>query len=69
MTRLKIRNEIRFILNGEDVALTDVAPDETLLDLLRLDALAARHQGRLRRGRLRRLHRAGRPARRRRAGL
>ena len=32
----KIRNEIRFILNGEDVALADVAPDETLLDYLRL---------------------------------
>ena len=36
MAKLKIRNEIRFILNGEDVALTDVAPDETLLDWLRL---------------------------------
>jgi xanthine dehydrogenase small subunit len=32
----KIRNELRFILNGEDVALIDVAPDETLLDFLRL---------------------------------
>ncbi|MGI6856608.1 xanthine dehydrogenase small subunit [Mesorhizobium sp. 1B3] len=32
----KIRNELHFILNGEDVALTDVAPDETLLDFLRL---------------------------------
>jgi xanthine dehydrogenase small subunit len=30
------RSEIRFILNGEDVALSDVAPDETLLDFLRL---------------------------------
>ena len=36
MAKLKIRNEIRFILNGEDVALPDVAPDETLLDYLRL---------------------------------
>jgi xanthine dehydrogenase small subunit len=36
MARLKIRNAIRFILNGEDVALTDVAPDEMLLDYLRL---------------------------------
>ena len=36
---------------------------DTLLDHLRLDAPAARHQGGLRRGRLRRLHRAGRPAR------
>ena len=33
----KIRNEIRFILNGEDVAIADVAPDATLLDYLRLD--------------------------------
>ena len=49
--------------------LADVAPDETLLDFLRLDAFAARHQGRLRRGRLRRLHRAGRPAVGRQAGL
>ncbi|MGB3389655.1 MAG: xanthine dehydrogenase small subunit [Pseudaminobacter sp.] len=31
-----IRNEIRFILNNEDVVLADVAPDETLLDYLRL---------------------------------
>ncbi|OQM74898.1 xanthine dehydrogenase small subunit [Manganibacter manganicus] len=32
----KTRNEIRFILNGRDVALRDVAPDQTLLDWLRL---------------------------------
>jgi xanthine dehydrogenase small subunit len=31
-----VRREIRFILNGEDVALADVRPDETLLDFLRL---------------------------------
>ncbi|RJT42507.1 xanthine dehydrogenase small subunit [Mesorhizobium waimense] len=37
MAKIKIRNEIRFILNGEDVALTAVAPDETLLDWLRLN--------------------------------
>ncbi len=36
MARLKVRSELRFILNGEDVALADVAPDETLLDYLRL---------------------------------
>ncbi len=36
MATPKTRNEIRFILNGEDVALTDVAPDTTLLDWLRL---------------------------------
>ena len=65
----KIRNAIRFILNGEDVAVSGVAPDETLLDWLRLERAAARHQGRLRRGRLRRLHGAGRPAARRQAGL
>jgi xanthine dehydrogenase small subunit len=32
----KIRAELRFILNGEDVALKDVGPNETLLDFLRL---------------------------------
>ena len=36
MTETPQRNEIRFILNDEDVALADVAPDETLLDFLRL---------------------------------
>ncbi|PWK65730.1 xanthine dehydrogenase small subunit [Aminobacter sp. AP02] len=36
MTTVKTRNEIRFILNSEDVALGDVAPSETLLDFLRL---------------------------------
>ena len=36
MAKPKVRNEIRFILNGEDVALAEVAPDETLLDYLRL---------------------------------
>ena len=50
-------------------ALADVAPDETLLDFLRLRQVAARHQGRLRRGRLRRLYRAGRPAVAGQAGL
>ncbi|BCH13439.1 xanthine dehydrogenase small subunit [Mesorhizobium sp. L-2-11] len=37
MTGLNIRSEIRFILNGENVALTRVAPDATLLDWLRLE--------------------------------
>lgn len=37
MADTKIRNEIRFILNGGDVALKDVAPDATLLDWLRLN--------------------------------
>ncbi|TPN89892.1 xanthine dehydrogenase small subunit [Mesorhizobium sp. CU2] len=36
MAGIKIRNDIRFILNGADVALSDVAPDATLLDWLRL---------------------------------
>jgi xanthine dehydrogenase small subunit len=36
MVKVKTRSELRFILNGEDVALADVAPDETLLDYLRL---------------------------------
>lgn len=36
MATVKTRNEIRFILNGEDVALDNVAPSETLLDYLRL---------------------------------
>ncbi|MBX3569797.1 MAG: xanthine dehydrogenase small subunit [Rhizobiaceae bacterium] len=32
-----IRSEIRFLINGEDVALAGVKPDETLLDHLRLN--------------------------------
>lgn len=36
MAKPKIRSELRFLLNGEDVALADVAPDATLLDFLRL---------------------------------
>jgi xanthine dehydrogenase small subunit len=36
MAKSRIRNEIRFLLNGEAVALANVAPDETLLDYLRL---------------------------------
>ncbi|MCV3238364.1 xanthine dehydrogenase small subunit [Mesorhizobium sp. ZC-5] len=36
MAAIKIRDEIRFLLNGETVALNDVTPDETLLDYLRL---------------------------------
>jgi len=33
----KTRTEIRFILNDQDVALSDIAPDATLLDWLRLE--------------------------------
>ena len=36
MAKPKVRTELRFILNGEDVVLADVGPDETLLDYLRL---------------------------------
>ena len=34
--KAETRSELRFILNGEDVVLADVRPDETLLDFLRL---------------------------------
>ncbi|WEJ34374.1 xanthine dehydrogenase small subunit [Devosia sp. SD17-2] len=34
---VEVSNTIRFLLNGEEVALTDVAPDLTLLDWLRLE--------------------------------
>jgi len=36
MAKPKVRAELRFILNGDDVSLRDVGPDETLLDYLRL---------------------------------
>ena len=36
MAAASIRSELRFILNGRDVTLRDVAPDHTLLDWLRL---------------------------------
>jgi xanthine dehydrogenase small subunit len=36
LAKIKTRSEICFILNAEDVALTEVAPDEMLLDYLRL---------------------------------
>jgi xanthine dehydrogenase, small subunit len=34
---VEVANAIRFLLNGEEVTLTDVAPDTTLLDWLRLE--------------------------------
>ena len=34
---VEVANAIRFLLNGEEVSLTDVAPDLTLLDWLRLE--------------------------------
>ncbi|MBN9054677.1 MAG: 2Fe-2S iron-sulfur cluster binding domain-containing protein, partial [Rhizobiales bacterium] len=39
MAAATIRSELRFILNGKDVSLSDVAPDQTLLDWLRLSRL------------------------------
>ncbi|NTJ61727.1 xanthine dehydrogenase small subunit [Agrobacterium rhizogenes] len=36
MAPMTIRSELRFILNGQNVVLSDVAPDQTLLDWLRL---------------------------------
>ncbi|MFC3703462.1 xanthine dehydrogenase small subunit [Devosia honganensis] len=33
----EVANAIKFLLNGEEVTLTDVAPDQTLLDWLRLE--------------------------------
>ena len=36
MPNPQIRTELRFMLNGEEMRLRDVAPDETLLDWLRL---------------------------------
>src|SRR5690606_1929885 len=33
---MPVRHELRFLLNGETVALADVKPDEMLLDYLRL---------------------------------
>ncbi|PSL19647.1 xanthine dehydrogenase small subunit [Shimia abyssi] len=34
---MQVRNEIRFLLNGRDVAMRDVAADDTLLDFLRIE--------------------------------
>jgi xanthine dehydrogenase small subunit len=34
---VEVANAIRFLLNGEEISLTDVAPDLTLLDWLRLE--------------------------------
>jgi xanthine dehydrogenase small subunit len=36
MTATPIRSELRFVLNGQDVVLAKVTPDQTLLDWLRL---------------------------------
>ena len=33
----EVRNELRFILNGEDVVLGEISATRTLLDFLRLD--------------------------------
>ena len=39
MAAVSIRSELRFILNGQDVVVSDVGPDQTLLDWLRLSRL------------------------------
>ncbi len=36
MAKVRVRRELRFLLNGDDVRLAEVGPDETLLDYLRL---------------------------------
>jgi len=36
VAKVKVRNTLRFLLNGEPVDLAEVKPDETLLDFLRL---------------------------------
>ena len=36
MAEVKVRTELCFVLNGQDIVLSDVAPDETLLDYIRL---------------------------------
>ena len=58
---VQIRNTIRFLLNHRLVELSIVSPVQTLLDFLQARPQSARHQRRLRRRRLRRLHGAGRP--------
>ena len=58
---------IRFQLNGHWRTENAISPTMTVLDCLRQNAHADRHQGGLRRRRLRRLHRGGRAAAGRRA--
>ena len=60
---------IRFVLNGEERSVAGAPPTTTRARISAPDRAADRHQGRLRRGRLRRLHgaacragRGGRPA-------
>ena len=54
---------VRFLLGHELSELDRVDPTMTVLDWLRLAERRDRHQGGLQRGRLRRLHRGGGPAR------
>ena len=59
----KSRHALRFRFRGREVALERFSPRRTVLDWLREDERRHRHEGRLRRGRLRRLHgRARAPA-------
>ncbi len=55
------RHEIRFLLNGETIALDRVSPTETLLDYLRLSARLRGTKEGCGEARLRGLHGAGRP--------
>ena len=57
------KRAVQFLLNGEPRDEAGVPPTMTVLDWLRARRAADRHQGRLRRGRLRRLHHRGRPRR------
>ena len=53
-------SSLRFILNDEDVEITDIKATETLLDYLRLTKRLRGQQRGLRRGRLRGVYRARR---------
>ena len=64
-----MRQTIRYLRNGRVETIAALDPKEMLLDHLRLARGAVGHQGRLQRGRLRRLHGGARTARRRRARL
>ena len=69
MAKIKIRDEIRFVLNGDTVALGEVAPDETLLDFLRLQRSLRGSKEGCAEGDCGRLHGAGGPPARRQAGV
>ena len=64
-----MRHEVRFIRRGKVVRLSGVRADADAARLPAPDRARDRHQGRLRRGRLRRLHGGAAAAARRAAGL